>query len=148
MSGQWNAIWGVLETGAIWSPRADESGPQGIGLLEPGADVWRTVASWSGLGPVITPDESFVVVREDSAVSAFPLKGPLLEIPLRPGLPSGAFVDDFYAGGVLMSDVDYSNDPTTGQIWWAALSASSFGPPVRLVDVPFADRLSLQPLPR
>jgi hypothetical protein len=145
--GPFEGSWGLLKNGAIWATQMAPKEPPSLWLLEPEADTWRQVASWDGYSPNFTPDENFVVIYGDAGVSAFPLKGPLAEIPLQPAVLPDSYVDAFYAGGVIVGHYEYGSEVTTGQLWWAPLGSTSFGPPVPLSDVSYAGVPDLQPEP-
>jgi hypothetical protein len=141
----WGTSWGVLEDGAIWSPQETPEGPYGIWLLDQGADAWRQVATWEGNEPHFAPDGSVVVVYSEGDISAFPLNGPLVEMPLEPKLPHPGHVQALYGGGAILHYSQWS--PMLGKLWWAPLGPSSFGPAVPLTDVAYVDLPSLQPRP-
>ena len=103
--------------------------------------------------PWFTPDESFVLFsgeRSDGTIETLAFS--LLEqepvaIPLDPAPAPYVGISAFCAGGVILRGGDSDELPYTGQIWWAPLGPSRFGPAVPLGDLSFNGVAELQPQP-
>jgi hypothetical protein len=144
--------WGLLENGSIWALAEDADALRSLWLLEQGEVVWRAIAvGLSNTYPDFTPAERFVVFnneRPDGTIEtlAFSLLEPEpTAMPLQPAPAPYVATSYFHAGGVILNGGDSDESPYAGQLWWAPLGPSGFGPVVPLADVSNAASPRLQP---